>query len=216
MGPAGWRMKIQEVLQQKEGTHVRATGRVTHIREFRVALGSKGVPDHGFGGAFLGLEDDTGKIQLLCVPEVLPLHPKRKLGGIINLRLGDTIEVEGPMSRTEKGNLTIHPDLIMVVARAEPRPPMNGKFREHLNTCVQCRKIYDMCSEGRALLRADGEVVHLVTQCDQPYGSVRKCCERCGIMTIGPDAPRWTDDPELCPNETELRKMGLMACNKVS
>ena len=25
-------------------------------------------------------------------------------------------------------------------------------------------------------------VVHLITQRDQPYGSVRRCCERCGAM----------------------------------
>jgi hypothetical protein len=43
-----------------------------------------------------------------------------------------------------------------------------------------------------------GPTLHLVTQRDQPYGSRRKCCEKCGKM-CGPFVPvqndvRWTDD----------------------
>ena len=40
------------------------------------------------------------------------------------------------------------------------------------------------------------DLLHLVTQRNQPYGSVRKCCERCGAMA-GPYTnigKRWTDD----------------------
>lgn len=29
------------------------------------------------------------------------------------------------------------------------------------------------------------EVLHLMTQDNQPYGSSRRCCERCGIMLVG-------------------------------
>jgi hypothetical protein len=36
------------------------------------------------------------------------------------------------------------------------------------------------------------EVIHLKTQRNQPYGSVRLSCERCGVILIG-DAPRWVD-----------------------
>lgn len=41
-------------------------------------------------------------------------------------------------------------------------------------------------------------MLHLVTQRDQPYGSVRRCCERCGVA-CGPYFPSsrlWTDDEE--------------------
>ena len=41
-------------------------------------------------------------------------------------------------------------------------------------------------------------VVHLKTQRNQPYGSVRRCCERCGIMIWGnvpiEDGGLYTDD----------------------
>ena len=42
--------------------------------------------------------------------------------------------------------------------------------------------------------------LHLMTQRDQPYGSVRKCCEICGSMMVArPDSfwlkNTWTDDP---------------------
>jgi hypothetical protein len=45
-----------------------------------------------------------------------------------------------------------------------------------------------------------GHRLHLVTQDNQPYGSVRRCCERCGVMA-GPysftkPGPVWTDDAE--------------------
>jgi hypothetical protein len=38
-------------------------------------------------------------------------------------------------------------------------------------------------------------VLHLMTQRDQPYGSERICCERCGVMIYGPQAPKWTSNP---------------------
>lgn len=43
------------------------------------------------------------------------------------------------------------------------------------------------------------KILHLKTQRDQPYGSVRLCCERCGKMIWGDSLPPnhdWTDDEE--------------------
>jgi len=41
-------------------------------------------------------------------------------------------------------------------------------------------------------------VLHLKTQDDQPYGSHRRCCERCGVMLWGQAGePPWTDDREV-------------------
>lgn len=42
-------------------------------------------------------------------------------------------------------------------------------------------------------------VLHLITQRDQPFGSRRKCCERCGVMYAlgGENKDAWTDDPEV-------------------
>lgn len=37
-------------------------------------------------------------------------------------------------------------------------------------------------------------VLHLKTQRGQPYGSERRCCERCGIMIWMPPVPAHTDD----------------------
>lgn len=41
--------------------------------------------------------------------------------------------------------------------------------------------------------------LHLMTQRDQPYGSQRRCCERCGLMLVArPDSfwqeHAWTDE----------------------
>ena len=42
--------------------------------------------------------------------------------------------------------------------------------------------------------------LHLMTQRGQPYGSERRCCERCGLMMVSrPDSfwksHTWTDEP---------------------
>ena len=45
-------------------------------------------------------------------------------------------------------------------------------------------------------MKAD-EPLHYVSQDDQPYGSVRHCCECCGSMCwpgMKGSAQRWTDD----------------------
>lgn len=44
------------------------------------------------------------------------------------------------------------------------------------------------------------KTLHLMTQRDQSYGSVRKCCEYCGLMLVARPASfwqehAWTDDP---------------------
>lgn len=43
--------------------------------------------------------------------------------------------------------------------------------------------------------------LHLMTQRGQPYGSVRRCCERCGLMMVARPAEFWrenvwVDDPK--------------------
>lgn len=46
-------------------------------------------------------------------------------------------------------------------------------------------------------------ILHLKTQRDQPYGSVRRCCEECGKMIWGDSLSpnhEWTDDPEFYKN----------------
>lgn len=44
------------------------------------------------------------------------------------------------------------------------------------------------------------EVLHLMTQDGQPYGSARRCCEECGVMIWGRSQPAWTDDRKLYAN----------------
>lgn len=40
-------------------------------------------------------------------------------------------------------------------------------------------------------------ILHLMTQHGQPYGSVRRCCERCGAMiSLSVDYGACTDEPE--------------------
>lgn len=35
--------------------------------------------------------------------------------------------------------------------------------------------------------------LHLMTQRDQPYGSTRRCCERCGLMMVNRDESFWRE-----------------------
>jgi len=54
-------------------------------------------------------------------------------------------------------------------------------------------------------------IVHLITQRNQPYGSVRECCERCGGWEVLKDlSHRWTDSPHLFENLPE----GHVRCDK--
>jgi len=54
-------------------------------------------------------------------------------------------------------------------------------------------------------------IVHLKTQRGQPYGSERRCCERCGIMIWGPSDICWTDDQVLYESPPE----GYVSCQRV-
>ncbi|WP_415912266.1 hypothetical protein [Neptuniibacter sp. QD37_11] len=40
--------------------------------------------------------------------------------------------------------------------------------------------------------------LHLITQDNQPYGSVRKCCEKCGAMTE--EGMTFTSDHQVYEN----------------
>lgn len=45
------------------------------------------------------------------------------------------------------------------------------------------------------------KTLHLMTQRGQPYGSVRRCCEHCGLMMVGRadsfwQEHAWVDDPQ--------------------
>jgi hypothetical protein len=52
-------------------------------------------------------------------------------------------------------------------------------------------------------------VLHLKTQRNQPYGSVRKCCERCGIALVPPEPLPWTADEQIYNNPPT----GFTNCN---
>lgn len=56
-------------------------------------------------------------------------------------------------------------------------------------------------------------ILHLMTQDNQPYGSERRCCELCGVMLIGADAPRWTDDRDLFNRGSLVDTAGYVRCN---
>jgi hypothetical protein len=46
-------------------------------------------------------------------------------------------------------------------------------------------------------------VLHLKTQRNQPYGSERRSCERCGVMIWMAPVPPWTDDEDVYKNPPE-------------
>ncbi len=50
-------------------------------------------------------------------------------------------------------------------------------------------------------------IVHILSQENQPYGSVRRCCNYCGVMIWGASAPPhvdnwddWRANPSRCGN----------------
>ncbi len=54
-------------------------------------------------------------------------------------------------------------------------------------------------------------VIHLRSQVGQPYGSVRRCCNYCGVMLVGPE-PKWVEWEE------ELRNLpnGYINCQTLN
>lgn len=55
-------------------------------------------------------------------------------------------------------------------------------------------------------------VVHLKTSRGQPYGSERRCCERCGIMIWTDPVPIWVDNVE----DYNSLPHGYITCEKAS
>lgn len=51
-------------------------------------------------------------------------------------------------------------------------------------------------SRGAEALGEVPDVVHILSQENQPYGSERRCCNHCGIMIWGSSAPRHVDNWE--------------------
>ncbi|HEY0915672.1 MAG TPA: hypothetical protein VGE22_12445 [Solimonas sp.] len=66
--------------------------------------------------------------------------------------------------------------------------------------------------------------LHLMTQRGQPYGSVRRCCERCGLMLVARPDSFWrehtyTDDEALYrhhPAEAPHCPKELVPCRPTS
>jgi hypothetical protein len=58
-------------------------------------------------------------------------------------------------------------------------------------------------------LMAEATVLHLKTQRNQPYGSERRCCERCGTMCWGASSPTLTDEQDVWNNPPE----GYVKCS---
>ena len=63
---------------------------------------------------------------------------------------------------------------------------------------------------------SDRSIVHVLSQEGQPYGSERRCCNYCGVMIWGADAPphvdNWTDwraRPDRCSLTETERKAAL-------
>ena len=58
------------------------------------------------------------------------------------------------------------------------------------------------------------KTLHLMTQRGQPYGSERRCCERCGLMLVGRPASFW-EAHEYADQETHYHDdhFGLTTCD---
>ena len=58
------------------------------------------------------------------------------------------------------------------------------------------------------------QILHLMTQHDQPYGSRRMCCERCGMAEFHPDFEYYTDDESKYTKEL-AKENGYNLCTEV-
>ena len=67
-----------------------------------------------------------------------------------------------------------------------------------------------MSDEQIAMWQRKGYAVHLVTQRGQPYGSVRRCCEICGIM-VWPER-QGDDTPMFVTSDENYAQMGDQRC----
>lgn len=63
------------------------------------------------------------------------------------------------------------------------------------------------------------KTLHLMTQRNQPYGSVRRCCENCGLMMVGRDAAfwklhTWVDEEPFYKAQSTDDGTELVPCNQ--
>ena len=70
--------------------------------------------------AFLVLEDRTGRIQLWCGVDWMG---EEGLRDALDLDLGDLIGAEGPVTRTRRGELSVRPQAVTLLAKALRPPP---------------------------------------------------------------------------------------------
>jgi len=99
-------------------------------------------------------------------------------------------------------------ELLEEISAATPREaPYNPTTEERRRLGRWLRE--EVGAPARASsLPASAVVLHLKTQRGQPYGSVRRCCERCGVM-VGVDTGAWTFDPDVW----RAPPLGYVACD---
>ena len=85
-----------------------------------------------------------------------------------------------------------------IVPRADGWPPPPCELTDAEKTLAAASAIADKPRDPVARTKPP-TVLHLMTQRDQPYGSVRQCCERCGVMIVlgGITKGAVTDDPNV-------------------
>ena len=56
--------------------------------------------------------------------------------------------------------------------------------------------------------------LHLMTQRDQPYGSERRCCERCGIMLVWRPPTFWANHAYVEDEQQYYNQATFVTCEE--
>jgi hypothetical protein len=86
---------------------------------------------------------------------------------------------------------------------------VQSRRQVHLNGLITERCARADAHDRRARDIANDQVIHILSQEGQPYGSERRCCNRCGVMIWGASAPAYVDnwtDYEASPNNCSKAK----------
>src|SRR6516225_10255301 len=124
------------------GESARVAGRIRAIRN---------------SGMFIDLHDTSGKIQIFCHRDHLPLEG---LAVVRLLDIGDLIGVQGLVRRTSRGELTVDADTVAVLAKT--LRPLPEKYHGLADVELRYRQRYldlIMNSESRETLRRRSRII---------------------------------------------------------
>lgn len=151
--------ELTEGFEEQQGGAVRAAGRITNLR----AMGKV---------SFMDIRDWTGKIQLLLQVDRLG---EQRFHVHEQLEPGDIVGVEGELTKTRTGEITIFVDQFEVLAKALLSPPEKWHG---------LRDIEKRCRQRYVDLFANDEVMALFLKRTEIVGAMRDFLRERGYVEV--------------------------------